>query len=76
MTADTDQTFRSVDPLHHIEGLTSVSDRGVRKKKQPKQKKKRSDKQHQSTAEQLSDELDAADSVEKNCDEGHIDFRA
>ena len=72
MAADNDN-FKVVNPLQHVESLTSVADRVTRKKdQQQKQDKKRKNKQ--SIDDQLEEEIGKDE--KKNGRNGHVDFHA
>ncbi len=72
MAADNDN-FKVVNPLQHVESLTSVTDRVTRKKDQrQKQDKKRKNKQ--SIDDQLEEEI--VRDEEKSKKDGHVDFHA
>ncbi|MCK5175724.1 MAG: hypothetical protein KAR47_20180 [Planctomycetes bacterium] len=75
MTPDGKQNLNAINATHHIEGLSSVADRVVRKKQQQKQKQDQKRKPKKHIDEQLEEDLAAGEDNNKNSD-GHIDFRA
>ena len=74
MTAEHDQNFVSIPPSDHVEGLTSVSERVVRKKEQ-EQRRQGKRKPKQKVSKQLEEESASRDGTDKG-DDGHIDFHA
>ncbi len=75
MTPDSNQNFNAINATHHIEGLSSVADRVVRKKEQQKQKQDQKRKPKKHIDEQIEEDLAIDEDNKKNRD-GHIDFRA
>ena len=73
MTADGNK-FTTVNPLGHIEGLTSVTDRVVRKKHQQQQQHKHKKQKNRQIDQHLEEGL-AIEQAENN-EQGHIDFHA
>jgi hypothetical protein len=63
----------NINPLSHIEGLASIKERVVRRKKQQQQKGTRHDTGE--TDEQIEDEFDELENDMQDDDE-HIDFKA
>ena len=74
MVSDSDHNFNSINPLHHVEGLSSVADRVVRKKRQQKKQQQKQKPKQQASAEPEDDMTD--ENQDKTVEEGHIDFRA
>jgi len=66
-----DNSFAPVDPLHHVEGLVSLSDRVARRKEE---QRRRRQKQRQRQNEQT--DADPGSAPPRQADDGHIDFRA
>ncbi len=75
MAADNDHNFNSINPLHHVEGLSSIADRAVRRKQQ-QQKQQQSKKKPKRQAGTEAEENLTDEEREKTVEEGHIDFRA
>ncbi len=72
MALEHEQHVNPVNPSTHVEGLASVSERVVRKKKRHRQNRR--GKRGPGRGEQLSEESsDDNDSVGRD---GHVDFRA
>ncbi len=63
----------NINPLSHIEGLTAIKERVVRRKKKQQQKGTRHDSDE--TDEQIEDEFDELENDRQDDDE-HIDFKA
>ena len=75
--APENEKFNIVSPLGHIESLSSVSQRVVRKKEQQKKhQEKKKHKQH--IDEQLEEEMEELESQQELDDDGksHLDFHA
>jgi hypothetical protein len=75
MTPEGNQNLNAINATHHIEGLSSVADRVVRKKQQQKQKQDQKRKPKKHIDEQLEEDLAINEDDDKSRD-GHIDFRA
>ena len=78
MTAE-EHNFNSVEPLHHIEGLSSVSERVVRKKDQQQKHQKKGKQKGRGGNRPVDYNDQQEENVEQHNDgndEGHIVIRA
>ncbi len=75
MASETDHNFNSITSLHHVEGLSSVADRVVRKKQQQQKQQQRKTKPTRQAGTEPEDNL-TDEEQDKTVEEGHIDFRA
>lgn len=71
----TDQNLAPLDPLHHVEGLVSLSDRVARRKEE--QQRRRRQKQGRHEEDQTDADTPSTPTPDAaGDDDGHIDFRA
>lgn len=72
-----DSNYNYVEANRHVEGLSHVADRVVRKKdqQQPKHQQKKKKKHKQHIDQQLEEELQEYENSDYP-DDGHIDFHA
>jgi elongation factor P--beta-lysine ligase len=73
MTVDPEQRFSPVEPLNHVDNLTSVTERVARKQEQENKRRRRKGGSKQQIDEQLAEKM--AEGEDPSGD-GHIDFHA
>jgi len=74
MTPDNDRNFNTINTNRHVEGLTSVTERVVKKKEQ-QQKREQQRKGRKNIKDQLLEEPQNELTTEES-EEDHIDYRA
>jgi hypothetical protein len=68
-----DQHLTPIDPLHHVEGLVSLSDRVARRKEEQQRRRRNKERQDQ---QEPTDSGSSGPPESGGPEDGHIDFRA